>query len=146
VFVDKPKVSQKVGSLLFTAVTGFMFSMAVVSGPSAGVFFWGPTGLFALGCLLTTREFLYRPVRITTIDPAKSELVVEETAPLRRRRIVAQIPRGACFETYACDADGTPYFGVRVKAEHGGWIVVGDYLLRHKAEALAVEATHALRT
>jgi hypothetical protein len=144
-FVDRPKVSLKVVSLLFAAVAGFMFWKAVGAGTPTWAL-WGAAGFLALGGLLSVREFLYRPVRVTTIDPVKSELVVEETAPLRRRRIVAEIPTGARFETYECDSDNTPVFGVRVKAVHGRWVVVGDYLSRQKAEALAAEANRALRT
>lgn len=130
-------------SLVFTGVAGFMFWKAVGAvAPSWAL--WGSAGFLALGCLLSAHEFLYRPMRVTTIDPERPELVVEETAPLRRRRIVAQIPTGARFETYECDSDNTLLFGVRVKAEHGRWVVVGDYLSKRKAEALVAKANHAL--
>jgi hypothetical protein len=78
-------------------------------------------------------------------DPrGAAAVVVEETAPWRKREIVVSIPAGTRFEIFECDSDNSVAHGVRIKSIDKGWFTVAEYVSREDAECLASDANSKL--
>src|SRR5258708_25344406 len=93
-FVDRPKISLRIVSLLVWGVSGFLLYKAVVEPPAELWARWGILAIFALCCYSVIHEFMLRPARVTTIRAAQRQVVIQETAPWRKREIVASLPPG----------------------------------------------------
>lgn len=142
--VDKPKTSVRVVTVAVWAVSAFLLYKAVVEPPAQSVFWWAVVGMFTLCTVLAIRELLFRPVRVTTIRPRSREVVLEEAAPLRKRRSIDSIPFGAKFEIALCDSDNTLAYEVRIRTANNRWLTVADFLSREKAEDMADRANDEL--
>jgi hypothetical protein len=112
--VDRPKTSVRVVTVGVWTGSAFLLYKAMVE-PAQRVFWWTVVGMFMLCTVLTIREFLFRPVRVTTIRPTSREVVLEEAAPLRKRRSVKSLPFGSKFEISLCDSDNTLAYEVRIR-------------------------------
>jgi hypothetical protein len=142
--VDRPKTSVRIATFAVWTVSCFLLYKAVLEPPAQSVVWWIVVGMFTLCSFLTIREFLLRPVRITTIRPRSRELVLEETALLRKRRSVTTLPFGSKFEISLCDSDNTQAYEVRVRTADKKWLTVADFLSKHHAEEIADRANAEL--
>ncbi len=143
-FVDRPKVSLRAVTLAVWGVGGFLLYKAVVERPPGPWILTAALAFFAVCSYAVIWEFMCRPVRVTTIRASRREVVVQETAPWRRKEIVSSIPPGGRFETFPCDSDNVMYFGVRIRSQGGKWVTIADYLSKGAAEYLAREANGKL--
>jgi hypothetical protein len=156
-FVDRPKRALRVVTMAIWGVACFLLYEAVVTKPDElwvlprdGRIFrlWvlpGTAGFFAWCCCLVVREFKLRPTRVTTVCRLRREVVVQETAPWRKRRVVASVSPGSRFEIFRCDGSDVMYFGVRIRSQEDSWVTIADYLLKNQAEDLARAANAKLR-
>jgi hypothetical protein len=142
--VDRPKTSVRVVTVGVWMVSAFLLYKAMVEPPAQRVVWWLVVGMFILCTVLTIREFLFRPVRVTTIRPRSRELVLEEAAPLRKRRSVKSLPFGSKFEIALCDSDNTLAYEVRIRTADNKWLTVADFLSKHEAEEMAESANAQL--
>jgi hypothetical protein len=142
--MDRPKTSVRVVTVAVWAVSAFLLYKAVVEPPAQSVVGWIVVGMFLLYTVLTIREFLLRPVRVTTIRPRSREVVLEEAAPLRKRRSVKSLPFGSKFEISLCDSDNTLAYEVRIRTADNRWLTVADFLSKHEAEDMANRANAEL--
>jgi hypothetical protein len=142
--VDRPKTSVRVVTVAVWTVSAFLLYKAVVEPPAQSLVWWVVFGMFLLCTVLTIREFLFRPVRVTTIRPRSREVVLEESAPLRKRRSVKCLPLGSKFEISLCDSDNTLAYEVRIRTADNRWLTVADFLSKHEAEDMADRANAEL--
>jgi hypothetical protein len=142
--VDRPKTSVRVVTVGVWTVSAFLLYKAMVESPVQSVFWWTVVGMFILCTVLTLREFLFRPVRVTTIRPTSREVVLEEAAPLRKRRSVKSLPLGSKFEISLCDSDNTLAYEVRIRTADNKWLTVADFLSKLEAEEMADRANAEL--
>jgi hypothetical protein len=143
--VDRPKLSLRLVSLAVWSVSAFLFYKAMVEPPRSHAVLWGVFGIFALCSILLLREFFFRPVRVTMICPERREIVLEESAPLRKRRVVTAIPAGDDFQIFRCDSDNDIAYGVRIRSKDKGWLTIAEYVPKQKAEEMARHANAKLR-
>jgi hypothetical protein len=143
-FVDSPKTSLRVVSLLVWSVCAFLLYKAVVDPPSESLVMWGVCVLFAACCYSVIHEFMLRPMRVTTVLPMQRQIVVQETAPWRKREVVASIPPGARFDVFQCDSDNNCAYGVRIKLADKRSVTIAEYVSKEKAERLAGDANSRL--
>jgi hypothetical protein len=141
--VDRPKARVRVVTVGVWAVSAFLLYKAVVEPPAQSVV-WTVVGMFLLCTVLTIREFLFRPIRVTTIRPRSREVVLEEAAPLRRRRSVKSLPFGTKFEITLCDSDNSLAYEVRIRTADNKWLTVADYLSKEEAKIMADRANAEL--
>lgn len=139
-FVDPPKTGLRVASLIVWCGSAFLLYKAGVGAPSEGRVLWGALGIFAVCCYSVVHEFMLRPMRVTTIFPSRRQVVVEETAPWRKRQKVTAIHPGARFEVFRCDSDNAEGYGVRIRSQHNGWLTIAEYVSEENAERLARDA------
>jgi hypothetical protein len=104
----------------------------------------GILAIFAFCCYSVIHELMLRPTRVTTIRAAQRQVVVEETAPWRKREIVVAIPPGTRFEIFECDSDNSVAHGVRIKSMDKRWFTVAEYVSKENAECLASDANSKL--
>jgi hypothetical protein len=143
--MDPPKTGLRVAWILVWCVSAFLLYKAVVEAPPEGWVLWGALGFFAIGCYSVVREFMLRPMRTTTtVFPARREIVVEETAPWRKRRTVTSIPASARFEVFRCDGDSTEGFGVRIRAQDINWLTLAGHVTEERAESVAHDVNSRL--
>jgi hypothetical protein len=88
---------------------------------------------------------MLRPTRVTTIRPLERQVIVQETAQWRKKRLVASISPDVRFEVFQCESDNSLAHGVRIKSQDKGWITVAEYVSTENAERLAREANFRLR-
>jgi hypothetical protein len=93
-FVNRPKSTLRVVTLAVWGVAGFLLYKAVMEPSSEPWVLRAIVGFFVLCCYLVIREFKLRPTRITTVCPLRRQIQVQETAPWRKRRVVASVPLG----------------------------------------------------
>jgi hypothetical protein len=139
-FVDRPKTSVRIVTVAVGTVSAFLLYQAVVEPPAQRIIWWVVFGTFILCTLLAIREFLFRPVRVTTIKPTRREVVLDESAPLRRRRSITSLPHGSRFEITLCDSDNRLAYEVRIRAADNKWITIADFLSKEEAEVMADRA------
>lgn len=143
-FVDRPKTSLKVVSVVVWIVTAFLMYKALVEPPEER---WAVFMMFAVFCACSyavMHEFLLRPTRQTTIHPLQRRVVVQETSWGRNRELVRSIAPDTRFEIFECDSDNSAAYGVRVKAMENGWLTVAEFLSKTHAERLMREAIRTL--
>ena len=143
-FVDRPKTYLKIVTLMIWGVACFLLYKAL----GEPVLSWPlpiTSAFFVLCSCLVLREFLFRPTRVTTLNPDHSEIVIQETAPLRRRRVAASLSKASRFEVRQCDSENTASFEVRIQSNDRGWVIVAEYLSKNAAEHLADDANRILR-
>ncbi len=143
-FVDRPKTSLKVVTLLVWTVSRYLIYKAVVQPPPQP---WAVPGIlliFALCSYSVLHEFMLRPMRVTTIRPLERQIVVQETARWRKTERVISIPRGDRFEIFQCDSDNAVAHGVRIRSTDRKWLTVAEYLSKDAAEGLARDANSRL--
>jgi hypothetical protein len=100
--------------------------------------------MFILCTVLTVRELSFRPVRVTTIRSRSREVVLEEAAPLRKRRSVKSLPFGAKFEISLGDSDNSLAYEVRIRTADNKWLTIAEYLSKEEAEIIADRANAEL--
>jgi hypothetical protein len=143
-FIDAPKTSLRVASLLVWSVCAFLLYKAVVEPPSESWIVWGLFAMFAVCCYSVIHEFMLRPMRVTTVRPLQRQIVIQETARWRRKELVASIPPGSRFEIFQCDSDNNQAYGVRIKSTDKGWVTVAEYVSKERSERLASDANSCL--
>ena len=143
-FVDRPKTNIRVVTVGVWAVSTFLVYKAIVEPPAQRVIWWIAVGMFILCTVLTIREFLFRPVRVTTIRARDREIVLEEHALLRKRRWVSSVPLGSKFEISLCDSDNALAYEVRIRTADNKWLTIAEYLSKHEAEEMADRANAAM--
>ena len=142
-FVDRPRTSFRVVSVLVWTASAFLLYKAVMEPPTESWAFWGALAIFAVCCYSVINEFMLRPTRVTTIRPVERQLVVQETALWRKKELIASIPRGACFEIALRDGDMNLY-EVRIKSTNKGWVTVAEYVSKEDAARIARDANSRL--
>jgi len=144
-FVDRPKASLRIVTLAVWAVASFLLYKALIERPPQPWVLRLALAFFVLCCCLVLREFMLRPVRVTTVCPLRRQVVIRETAPWHKRQRATTIPPGARFEIFQCDSDDVAYFGVRIRSQDKSWLTVAEFLSKENAEDLADEANDRLR-
>jgi hypothetical protein len=140
-FVDRPKASLRVVTVAVWLVSCFLLYKAVVEPPPEPWILWALLAFFALCGYGVIREFMLRPMRVTTV--LRRRVVLEETAPWRKSRLVASIPPGAYFEIFSCDSD-SDMSGVRIQSKDNGWLTIAEFVSKEDAELLARDANARL--
>jgi hypothetical protein len=126
--VDPRKAGLRIASLIVWCGSVFLLYKAAVEAPSEGWVLWGTLGIFAVCCYSVVHEFMLRPMRVTTVFPWRRQIVVQETAPWRKRQKVTSIPPAARFEVFRCDSDNAEGYGVRVRSQDNGWLTIAEYV------------------
>jgi hypothetical protein len=63
-------------------------------------------------------------------------MVLEESAPLRKRRVVTAIPAGNDFQIFRCESDNDFTYGVRIQSKDRCWLTIAEYVPKQKAEEM----------
>ena len=142
-FVDRPRAGRKIATVILLGVAACLLSWVLAHPPLQPRGNWVAGGIFLFGLVAMAREFLFRPLRVTTIHPDRLVIVIEETSPLRERRIVAAITTTTRFEISSRDGDNLSY-EVRLLTKEHGWLRVMAYVSTNEAEDIARRANAGL--
>jgi hypothetical protein len=143
-FIDRPKTSLRIVSVLVWSVSAFLLYKGIVEPAPKAWILWGALAIFAVCCYSLVHEFMLRPTRVTTIRPLERQVVVQETAPWCKKKLVASISPGIRFEVFQCESDNSLAYGVRIKSQDKGWFTVAEYVSMENAERLARDANSKL--
>jgi hypothetical protein len=143
-FVDRPKTSLRIVSVLVWSVSAFLLYKAIVESAPNPWILWGALAIFAVCCYSLVHEFMLRPTRVTTIHPLERQVVVQETAAWRKKKLGASISPGIRFEVFQCESDNSLAHGVRIKSPDNGWLTIAEYVSAENAERLARQANFRL--
>jgi len=144
-FVDRPRVSHRIVTLAIFGVSVFALSKVIANPPSEPWGIWAASGICLLCVAALANQFLFRPVRVTTIDPKKGLIVIEEKAPLRERCLAVPITFRTHFDVSQDDGENNLSFRVRLRSEEHRPLPVMEFLSKTHAEEIARQANAGLR-
>jgi hypothetical protein len=139
-FVDRPRLAHKIVSLIVFGAGVFMLSKALAEPPPEPRIKWMAGAFCLISGAALGREFLFRPVRVTVIDPARGLIQIEEKAPLSERALTVPITFETHFDFEQDDPDNHLSFQVRLRAKGQRDLPVMEFLSRLHAEEIARQA------
>jgi len=143
-FVDRPKLGNRIATLLVFAASVYMLSRVMVMPLAQPWAKWGVGVLFLFCFSALVREFLFRPVRVTTIDGKRRLVTIEETAPLREKRLMVPITSDLRFVASQSDSENRVSYEVRYRTKEYGMLRLVEYVSKEEAESVARRANAAL--
>jgi hypothetical protein len=105
---------------------------------------WGVCAMFAICFAALVREFLFRPVKVTTIDVRSRLVTIEETAPLREKRRMVPITSDLRFVASGSGSENRVSYEVRYRTKEYGMLRLVEYVSKEEAESIARRANAAL--